>query len=201
MRNLIILLFLSFNTFAAEDEIRISYQVSKNQELNQVVFFVKPSSIIKWQNSNVFSSVDDVKLGKMQVSPLTEVKETYSRLKIILAHFDEMDRKMKKVNKGWNDLVENPGPHATIVYINKFKIPSDSTYSKEIGEMMQKLLNQKTSLIEGVELVKTNKEIQHYKNSKIIKTDSFLHPFYCEKSGDKHQLCHIKNWGSLRISI
>jgi hypothetical protein len=136
----------------------------------------------------------------MKVTPSENMKNTYSRLKVILAHFEEMDQKMKKVNKSWNDLVENPGPHATIVHINKFKIPSDSTYSKEVGELMQKLLNEKTSIIEGVELVKTNKEIQYYKDSKVTKKESFLLPFHCDQ-GEKSRLCHVKSWGSLKVSL
>ncbi|MFY7992968.1 MAG: hypothetical protein ACOVP4_06735 [Bacteriovoracaceae bacterium] len=192
----LILTLISFFAQAA-DEIRLSYQVSKNQSLNQVVFFVQTSQIKRWQNTNFFSRDNDAKLGKMDLVDNRLAAETHSRLKLILAHFEEMDQKLKKVKKGWNDLVTE-GPHATIVQINQYKIPEDSIYNKEIAELMQKLLSEKTSLVEGVELVKANKVINYIKNSTVFKTEDFIQPFYCEKN-QSGQLCHIKKWGTLKI--
>lgn len=191
-----ICILLSFSVQAA-GEIRLSYQISKNESLNQVVFFVKTNEVRRWQNSNYFSPENDVKLGEMKFLDNTSAAEAYFRLKVILAHFEEMDQKLKKLKKSWNDMVTE-GPHATIVQINNFKIPEDSTYNKEVTELMQKLLNEKTSLVDGVELVKANKAINYVKGSKVLKTEKFVQPFYCEKmQGD--QLCHIKRWGNLKI--
>jgi hypothetical protein len=200
MKKLILCFLFSVSAFAADDEVRLSYQVSQSQEINQVVFFVKADQIKRWQNSNFFSPGTDVKLGEMKVIASENIKTAYARLKVILAHYEEQEQKLKKVNKTWNDLVSKAGPHATIVKINKYLIPEDSVYNKEVSELMQKLLGEKTSVTEGVELVKANKEIQYFKDSKVTKTESFLHPFYCER-GEKTQLCHVKNWGSLRISL
>ena len=200
MKKIIFCFLFSVSAFAADDEIRLSYQVSQNQEINQVVFFVKTDQIKKWQNSNVFSPGTDVKLGEMKVTASEAVKTAHARLKVILAHYEEQEQKLKKVNKSWNDLVSKSGPHATIVRINKYLIPEDSVYNKEVSELMQKLLGEKTTVVEGIELVKANKEIQYFKDSKVTKTESFLQPFYCERA-EKTQLCHVKNWGSLKISL
>lgn len=193
---LLILIFFSISTFAAE-EIRLSYQVSKNESLNQVVFFVQATQIKRWQNSNYFSGGNDVRLGEMKFVDNKSSEQTYARLKVILAHFEEMDQKLKKVKKSWNEMVKE-GPHATIVQINNYKIPDDSTYNKEVSELMQKLLKEKTSLVEGIELVKTNKSINYVKDSKVFKTENFVQPFYCEKV-QSGQICHIKKWGTLKI--
>ena len=200
MKKLILFSLISFSAFA-NDEIRISYQVSQNQENNQIVFFVKPNEIKRWQNSNHFSDMTDVKLGEMKVDKSDSHKETYKRLAAILSHYKELDQKLAKFKKSWNNTLPNPGPHETTVWINKYRVPSDAYHAKEISEIMSKLIAEKSSLVEGVELVDANKKINYFKNSKVTKTDSYLHPFYCQRKSETKQLCHVKNWGSLTISL
>ncbi len=200
MKKLFLFSLISFSAFA-NDEIRISYQVSQNQENNQIVFFVKPNEIKRWQNSNHFSDMTDVKLGEMKVIKSDKQKETYARLKAILTHYTELDQKLAKVKKTWNDMVPHAGPHATTVWLNKYQIPADSNYANEISALMSGLINEKATLVNGVELINANNKINYVQNSKITKTDSYLHPFYCERKGEKKQLCHVKKWGSLNISV
>jgi len=199
MKIIFLTLLFSLTAFAQE-EVRLSYEKSENQAMNQVVFFVKKNEIRKWQNSNTFSSPTDVKLGEMKLLVKPGSNNAYDRLVVILKHFEDMDAKLKDAGKKWNDLVPTPRPHAIIAKINNYLIPEDSVHNKEIMEIMSTLLKEKTELIEGVELVKSNKEIQTYKDNKVLKSEVFIQPFHCDRS-EKTQVCHIKKWGSLNLSL